>query len=121
MKTHYMNERQILDAIYDYNNDAIRTVPHQNQQFAISISHKDNDSASVNAVQETVSEGISSCVGMRRVCLYGGQDARLLVSPSIDGDDFVLLKQNTPSLEVVDICAMRIKVEGQGAKAVLQG
>lgn len=120
-KEHYKSQKEILDCIYDLEFDAIRTVPHQNQQFAIAISHKDNDSASTNAVQETKDVGVHSCIGMRRAAIYG-VDAKLYVSPSESGEDFVLIHDNTGSLYVVkDICAVRIKVEGTNAKVVLQG
>jgi hypothetical protein len=123
MKQHYMNERQILDSIYDFENDAIRTVPHQNQEFAIAISHTDNDSAATVAVQEVKEDGIHSCVGMRRAALYGST-AKLSVSPSVDGEDFVVVQDNSIAQmavsPVTNICAVRVKVEGNG-KLVLQG
>lgn len=124
MKPHLQNIKQIVDEIYDYELSAIRTVPHQNQEFAIAISHKDNDSASTNAVQEVVAAGIHSCVGMRRVALYGAT-AKLSVSPSAEGDDFVLVLDNTVAAQLMspvkDICAVRVKVEGENSKAVMQG
>jgi len=115
------NMKQIVDEVFDDELQAIRTVPHQNQEFSIAISHTDNDSAATVAVQETVSAGIHSCVGMRRVAIYG-TDAKLHVSPSVDGDDFVLIHDNTGALYTVkEICAVRIKVEGENSKAVMQG
>lgn len=119
MREHYLNNDQILREIYDHEFGAVKTVPHQNQEFAIAVSHLDNDTVGVVAVQTTVGEGIHSCIGMTRCSLYGvGQ---VLVSPTIDGDDFVMvISRDTIEVTPIAICAMRIKVVGN-AKLVMQG
>lgn len=122
MREHYKNNHQMLTEVFDHELGAIRTVPHQNQEFAIAVSHNDNDSVGTVAVQQVVTEGDHSCVGMRRVCLFSSGVCIVSVSPSLEGEDFIQILQKTEAgiSDVKEICAMRIRVSSN-AKVVMQG
>lgn len=99
---------QAFKRAMDGEHDAIRVVNAVNTQMIIELSAEDNDS--VQAVARTISikeeNGEVDCSSLRRICKYG--EGSIEVSP--DGLSWHSL--SLLSLEVKEICALKIRVEG---------
>ena len=109
-----LSSELIMRHVYNEENESL-DVTLANTNFAIAVSHEDNDS--VYSVKRSVIVEANSTVdakGFSSICLYG--EGTLQVSPSDEGEDFIIIPANVG--QVVQICARRVRVT---AKAVMNG
>jgi hypothetical protein len=113
MASHLTSEL-IFRQVHDPATDSLK-VSLTGTNFAIAVSHLDNDS--VYAVKRSVIVEANTTVdarGFSTICLYA--TGNLEVSPSDEGEDFITIPASVG--QVVNICARRVRV---GAKAVMNG
>lgn len=117
---------QVLGFVLDEERGALITVPAENQEFSIELSHKDGDSVlAVLPSLEMQGSQEKACIGIKCVVLYVVKgSAQVLVSPKSEGELFLpLMSLESPDIsQPKHICAQRIKlVLGEDSEAYLCG
>lgn len=96
----------VLRSAYDQEKEALKTVPAEETQFAVSLDREEGDSVYSYAPTVALEPDTEySAVGYRRICLYAV--GTLEVSHTETGDNFQTIA--TTPLQVVEICAVRVK------------
>lgn len=119
---HYMDARQITEAVYDWDTDTIK-VKVEATEMALNL-NANEDSITVVPTMTTVLPGdIVNCAGKKRMCLYViSGTATVKISPVMNKDLWLLEMEKTSGKSVVELIAMRVKLEADGeAYLLLQG
>lgn len=107
-----LDTHQIIKRVICAETEAVRVIQAHDTQHEIHISAEQNDSiqavARTKSIQE--SDGIVDCSSLRRISLYGF--ATVEVSPLAEGNVWqqVVISDG----QIKEICAVRIKVSGEG-------
>ncbi len=96
-------------------------------EMSVELSHSDGDSVYAIIPSMTVStkDVPQSCSGMKRVCAFKSDDAptelKIEISPKSEGDEFYTIATliNKGPSEVMEICAVRIRMSGTGAGSMV--
>jgi len=127
---HHMDTRQVINSVYDYDKEAIRTMPHEDLKHEMVIDKESDSILAYAPMEEVLKDEVKECSSFKKAGLYlisGSFD--LQVSPLSEGDKFYSIASGSVDsvnpkalIELYDICAKRIKLTADGeAYLVLQG
>jgi len=118
MSTTNLTGELIMRKIYSETDNAIMTIPASSTTFSIELDAADGDNVLTKPDNAVISaDGITSCVGMKTLCLYGSATT-VEVSPLDSGAVWFTI---TPaSATPMTICARRIQVTGLAGNIVIQ-
>lgn len=131
---HYMDNNQIIQAVYDWDSDTIKTSMVEGQELSFKLDAKE-DSVTTMVASVTVMPGETiACANMRRMAIFVfSGDVEVSISPLDEGDKFISVikgvSQAGPNgeepkavMEVFELVARRVKLVATGdAYLVVQG
>lgn len=103
-----LGSEHIIARSYDADNESLKVTLLGAE---IELNAKDGDSVLTLPETKVIdSEGVYDATGINKIAVYG--PALISISPSVEGNTW--FNVSTPQAQVVEICAMRIKVDRAG-------
>ena len=122
MDKHKMNVQQITDAVYDWEKDAIRTIPHDDVTHTLSLSATEDSITSISPFTSVKQGIVQDSRQFKRATIYSVGPFTLLAYPEV-GATAITISQGPSAIGlVVEVGAAQLQLNGSDeAIMVLQG